>query len=98
LLHKRELPEVQRAVKIKEFLDLKDIMLLIYSLLKEKKRRVTHFALDLYIILLSAQRFQADASCIQEGVRALVESNRGRKPQEMHLSFPMIIGKTKTMT
>lgn len=39
---------------------MRDILLVIKDLLSSKKKRLVHLALDLYIILLSGQRFLAD--------------------------------------
>lgn len=42
------------------FVRIRDIMGMLHSLMATRKRRVVHFALDLYAILLAGQRFLAD--------------------------------------
>lgn len=60
-----------------------------------RKKSIVHVALDLYIILLSSQRFLADRSSLQTGIIALLERNK-RVPEggELVLTFPLFINKT----
>ena len=79
---------------MKEFVSMRDLLRLIESIFNFKKKRLVHFALDLYIILLCGQRFLADHRKIEEGVKTLVKDNFGLEEKEMMLTFPMVIGKT----
>lgn len=60
-----------------------------------RKRSVVHVALDLYLILLSSQRFLADRNSLQNGIIALLERNtRVVEGGELILTFPLFINKT----
>jgi hypothetical protein len=60
MIRKRELPTVKRQHRDRNFVRIKDIVLVIKSLLLTKSMQLVHFGLDLYIILLSGMRFLAD--------------------------------------
>jgi hypothetical protein len=74
---------------------LADIVSLIRRLLACRKKKTVHLALDLYIILLCSQRYLADRDKIKQGVLELLENNRNREPDDLVLTFPMQIGKTR---
>jgi len=58
-----------------------------------KKRAVIHFALDLYIILLSGQRFMADKLNMQEGLLKLQATNEFREERDLELTYTMFVNK-----
>lgn len=60
LIKKREVPSVSRVSRLRTFVNIKDVLLLIKSMFELRKRRVIHFALDIYLILILGQRFQSD--------------------------------------
>lgn len=95
LIKKREPPTVNRQPRDKSSVKLGDIIMLIKRLLACRKKRTVHLALDLYIILLCSQRYLADREEIKRGVLGLLESNRNRSPDDLILTFPMQIGKTR---
>lgn len=86
---------MKRIARIKQFVCARDLLLLIEKLMAIKKRRVVHFALDLYIILLCGQRFLADHARIENGIKLLLEENI-KNNDKLLCNFPMIIGKTNT--
>lgn len=60
LIKKRELPSIIRQPRIRGHVHIRDIIIMIQQLLNCRRKTTTHFALDLYIVLLSGQRFLAD--------------------------------------
>lgn len=60
LIPRRELPEVERRARDRKILRLIDLFAILQTLFATRKRTIVHLALDLYIILLSGQRFLAD--------------------------------------
>ena len=60
-----------------------------------RKSRTVHLALDLYIILLCSQRYLSDRQKIKRGVLGLLVNNQNRPTDDLILTFPMQIGKTK---
>ena len=92
LIQRREVPKVKMNPRMRGHVRMKDILLLISTLLSCCRRRVVHFGLDLYLILLSGQRFLADQRVIEEGVKKLLLENEGLDVPVLH--FTMVIGKT----
>ena len=65
MIEKREIPTVKRQHRDRNFVRIKDIVMVIKTLIGTKRMQLVHFGLDLYIILLSGMRFLAD----QEQIR-----------------------------
>lgn len=68
----REVPSVSRAIRARTFVRLKDLFDLLSKMIATGKKKVIHCALDLYIIVLSGQRFLSDQQTIEAGVKALL--------------------------
>ncbi len=95
LIPKRDPPKIATLThRPRTFVSLRDVMGVLHDLLATCKKRMVHFALDLYVILLGGQRFLADFREIERGLKQLVESNRSRQPDNLALSFEMRVGKT----
>lgn len=60
LLPRRDLPHVERVQRTRNFVRMRDIILLLKDLFATRRRSVVHLGLDLYIILLAGQRYLAD--------------------------------------
>lgn len=70
ILKERPVPTViDRVHTPKKYVKLFDVMKVINSIFFMRKRRTTHFAIDLYIVLLGSQRFLADADEIEKGLK-----------------------------
>lgn len=70
--------------------------MLIQRLISTQKRKMVHFGLDLYIILLSGQRYLADYEQISLGLKTLLKKNERKETNSLDLTFTMMIGKTNT--
>jgi hypothetical protein len=68
MIPRRELPTVKAVHRNRNFVRIKDIILVIKRLILTKRKQLIHFGLDLYIILLAGMRFLADKDRIQKGV------------------------------
>ena len=79
----REIPNVERSMKIRTFVKIKDLFMLLKELLLMQKNIITHFALDIYIIILSGQRFLADHKQIAGGILNLLERNQNRTNDDL---------------
>ena len=73
---------------------LGDFMQVLEELFHLRRSRSTHLAIDLYIILLSGQRYGADHQELQKGILALIEANKNKPANKMGVTFNMVIGKT----
>lgn len=72
-----------------------DVIEVITTLLRTAKRKAVHFGLDLYIILLSGMRFQADQLGIREAILELLRRNRSKgEDQKLDLVYTLVVRKT----
>ena len=60
MIPRRELPNVNVVHRNRNFVRIKDIILVIKKLIFTQRKQLIHFGLDLYIILLAGMRFLAD--------------------------------------
>ena len=68
LVKKREPPKVTRNTREKIYVGISDIISVLRKLFDLRTRRTVHLAIDLYLILISSQRFLADRQRIMVGV------------------------------
>jgi hypothetical protein len=73
---------------------MKDLFNVIYTLMATKKKKIVHFALDFYIIILAGQRFLADSKKLETGIIELIRKNTFVQ-SNVEMVFPMVIGKTQ---
>lgn len=94
IIPKRDLPSVNVIHRNRNFVRIKDVILVIKKLILTQRKQLVHFGLDLYIILLAGMRFLADKDRIQKGVLELLANNEKRETSDLGLTFTMIIGKS----
>lgn len=97
LIKKRDLPTVSRISRLRSLVPIRDILLLLRNIFELRKQRTTHFALDLYLVLLLGQRYQSDRLRIEEGVLKLLNANKDKEDNNLELTFQITIGKTKSV-
>lgn len=78
LIPHRQVPKADRCPRKRTIVKIFDLFSLLGTLFAVRKKTVVHFALDLYLILLSGQRFLADWQQIQDGVLAQLAHNKGK--------------------